>query len=70
MRTDISHITLPEDFNKISDFYIPDEYPKFGILYPGPIMILQNMEYFDFANSLLVEARKKKQTRVFHRVYA
>lgn len=61
MRIDISHITLPENFNKVSDFYIPDEHPKFGIMYPGPMMILQNMEYLDFVNILLAEARKKNK---------
>jgi len=61
MQIEISHITLPENFNKISDFYIPEDQPKFGIMYPGPIMVLQNIEYLDFINIVVNEAKKKNK---------
>ena len=61
MRINISHITLPEDFNKMTDFYIPDEAPLFGIMYPGPIQIVKAKEYADVVNVLVSEARKKER---------
>ena len=58
MRYDISHITLPDDFNKVTDFYIPDESPMYGIMYPGPLQIILNREYGDVVNFMVTEARK------------
>lgn len=58
MRYDISHITLPDDFNKVTDFYIPDESPMYGIMYPGPQQIILNREYGDVVNFMVTEARK------------
>lgn len=59
MRIDISHLTLPEGFNKITDFYIPNEAPMYGILYPGPKQLINKKEYSDIINVLVEEARKK-----------
>lgn len=61
MRIDISHITLPDNFHKISDFYIPEEAPVYGILYPGPIQIINNPEYMDIINFMLDQAKQKQK---------
>lgn len=61
MRFDISHLTLPTHFNKITDFYIPDESPMYGIMYPGPQQIINNREYGDVINFMVTEARKSSK---------
>lgn len=58
MRYDITHLTLPTSFHSISDFYIPDESPLYGIMYPGPQQIINNREYGDIINFMITEARK------------
>lgn len=59
MKINISHLTLPDNFNKVTDFYIPEEAPLYGIMYPGPLQISQMKEYTDIVNLLITEARKK-----------
>lgn len=59
MRINISHLTLPEKFHKITDFYIPDEAPLYGLIYPGPIQISQDKAYADIVQFMVNEARKK-----------
>ncbi len=59
MRIDISHLTLPEGFNQITDFYIPNDAPMYGILYPGPKQLINRKEYSDIINVMVQEARKK-----------
>lgn len=61
MRIDISHLTLPANFHKITDFYIPDDAPLYGILYPGPLQIMNMKEYADIINFLVESARKKEK---------
>jgi twitching motility protein PilT len=61
MKIDISHITLPEDFHDVSDFYLPEERPMFGILYPRAEQLNRRPEYNDIVNILLEEAKKKNK---------
>jgi Tfp pilus assembly pilus retraction ATPase PilT len=61
MKINISHLTLPEGFHKITDFYIPDEAPTYGIMYPGPLQIANMKQYSDIINLLVTEARKKQK---------
>ena len=59
MRIDISHITLPEDFHEVTDFYLPEEQPMFGILYPRAGQLNRRPEYHDIVRFMLSEAQKK-----------
>lgn len=59
MRIDISHITLPENFHEISDFYLPEDNPVFGVMYPAALEINRLPEYHDIAHFLVSEAKKK-----------
>lgn len=59
MKIDISHIQLPEDFHKVSDFYIPENNPSCGILYPSSKNIGDDVDYMDIVNLMLSEAQKK-----------
>jgi Tfp pilus assembly pilus retraction ATPase PilT len=61
MRIDISHLTIPNSFHKITDFYIPDEAPLLGILYPGALQLVNMKEFADIINLLAIEARKKEK---------
>jgi twitching motility protein PilT len=60
MRTTISHLTLPENFHKITDFYIPEDAPLYGLMYPGPIQINNNKEFNDIIQFMVGEAKKKE----------
>jgi Tfp pilus assembly pilus retraction ATPase PilT len=60
MRINISHLTLPENFHKITDFYIPSEAPLYGLMYPGPLQIMNMKEYADIVAVLLKEAKKSE----------
>lgn len=59
MRIDISHITLPDNFHEITDFYLPEEQPMFGILYPKAQPLNRNPEYNDVVSIMIEEAKKK-----------
>lgn len=61
MKIDISHITIPDDFHSISDFYIPEEVPRAGILYPNAELIEERADYNDIVHFLLAEAKKNKK---------
>lgn len=61
MKIDISHITIPDNFHAISDFYIPEEVPRSGILYPNAELIEDNSDYNDIVYFLLEEAKKQKK---------
>ncbi len=61
MQIDISHITLPDDFHTITDFYIPEEGPQYGITYPGPRKVLSNPEIMDFINILIQNAKERNK---------
>lgn len=54
-KIDISHLTLPDNFHTITDFYLPAENPTYGLYYPGPDLIMNNKLLSDFANILLSE---------------
>jgi twitching motility protein PilT len=58
---DISHITLPDGFHLISDFYLPEEKPMFGVLYPNAMQLKNYPEYVDVIEFLMEEAKKKKK---------
>lgn len=61
MNIDISHLTLPENFHKITDFYIPEEAPLYGVLYPGSLQIKNMREYADIISLLLENAKRKNK---------
>lgn len=61
MRIDISHITLPEGFHEITDFYLPEEAPMQGIKYPGAETLNRNPQFNDIAYFLVEEAKKKNK---------
>jgi Tfp pilus assembly pilus retraction ATPase PilT len=61
MKINISHITLPEDFDKVTDLYIPEENPMFGIIYPKSIELRRCPEYGDIVSLLLEESKKKNK---------
>lgn len=54
-KTDVSYITLPQDFHKITDFYIPVDNFKHGLYYIGKTAhpIFENEMIFDFIEKLL-----------------
>lgn len=54
-KIDISHLTLPDNFHSITDFYLPAENPTYGLYYPGPELIMNNKLLGDFARVLLDE---------------
>lgn len=62
MRIDISHITLPEDFNEISDFYLPEEQPMLGVLYPNAQPLARRPEYNDVIKLMIENAKESKKT--------
>jgi Tfp pilus assembly pilus retraction ATPase PilT len=59
MKINISHITIPEEFNEITDLYIPEEAPMAGILFPNTLALNDRPEYNDLIQFLLKEAKKK-----------
>lgn len=59
MRIDISHITLPDDFHEITDFYLPEEQPMFGVSYPNAEYLNRRPEYHDIIQVLINEAKAK-----------
>jgi Tfp pilus assembly pilus retraction ATPase PilT len=59
MRIDISHITLPEDFHDMTDFYVPEAQPMFGVAYPNAEQLNNKPEYSDIISFMLEEAKKK-----------
>jgi twitching motility protein PilT len=60
MRIDISHITLPDSFHKMSDFYIPEDAQSSGLAYPGPVQLGSQIGYHDVISIMLNEAKKKE----------
>jgi len=61
MRIDISHLTIPDDFHTVTDFYIPEEAPMYGIIYPGPKQLIKEKEYADIVTFILDIAKKKNK---------
>ena len=61
MSIDISHITLPENFHEISDFYIPEESAMKGITYPGAIPLESDPQFNDIIMFLLEQAKLKNK---------
>ena len=61
MRIDISHLTLPEDFDEVSDMYIPEEQPVAGVIYPSSQEIWKRPDFNDLVLFLLEEAKKKNK---------
>ncbi len=61
MRINISHIKLPENFHKVTDFYIPEDAPSYGLMYPGPMQINRNKEFGEVVNFMIEEAKKKEK---------
>lgn len=58
MKIDISHLTLPDDFNNITDLYIPEDNAVNGVLYPTSEEIWKRPDYNDIIFRLLEEAQK------------
>lgn len=58
MDIDISHITLPDNFHSITDFYVPEDAIEYSILYPGPI---ETINYPDFTDIIQFIADKAKE---------
>jgi Tfp pilus assembly pilus retraction ATPase PilT len=63
MQINISQFTLPDDFHEITDFYIPEEAPMMGIVFPGrhAIQLDRKPEYHDIVSFMLEEAKKKER---------
>lgn len=61
MKINISHITIPSEFNEITDFYIPEDVPMAGILFPDTLSLDNRPEYNDIISFLLQEAKKKNK---------
>ena len=61
MRIDISHLTLPDDFDTISDMYIPEDMPVSGVIYPSSQEIWKRPDFNDIVLFLLEEAKKQKK---------
>lgn len=61
MKIDISHLTLPEDFDSVSDFYIPEDMPVSGVIYPIALEIWKRPDFNDIVLFLLEEAKKKNK---------
>lgn len=61
MRIDISHLTLPEDFDTVSDLYVPEDMPVAGIIYPMAQEIWKRPDFNDIVLFLLEEAKKKNK---------
>lgn len=56
---DISHLTLPENFHSITDFYIPQDEPMKGIIYPNAVGVSNFPEFNDVVFFLIEQAKKK-----------
>lgn len=61
MRADIKHLTLPDDFNEMTDMFLPEENPMLGVLYPDAISLQAMPEYTDVVNLMVEEAKKSKK---------
>ncbi len=63
MKIDVSFVTLPKDFNQVSDFFIPEDNFKFGIMYPGPKQIISDQSYYEIINIILKHCREEQDRR-------
>lgn len=63
MLTDISHITLPDNFNEVTDFFLPEEAPMYGIMYPGAVQINKASGYYDIISFLAEQAKSRTQNK-------
>lgn len=54
-KIDISHLTLPDNFHSITDFYLPADSPEYGLYYPGPELVMNNKLLADFVKTLIDE---------------
>lgn len=61
MKIDISHMTLPEDFHEITDFYLPESKPMLGILYPNAENLNRKPEYTEIIAKMIEHAQTKKK---------
>ena len=57
MRVDIRHLTLPESFHEMTDFYLPEEKPMYGVAYPDAQPLRKLPEYNDVILSMLEAAK-------------
>lgn len=55
---DISSMFLPDNFDQITDFYLPEDDPKMGVLYPDAVEIAEMTEFHEIAK-LFVEKAKE-----------
>ena len=58
MNIDISHITIPAEFDSLSDIYLPVEDLTSGVIYPGPRSIAELPDYLDVLQFILKECKK------------
>ena len=56
---DISHLTLPDNFHSLTDFYLPQDNPMKGIIYPNALQLEIFPEFSDIVFLLVEEAKKK-----------
>lgn len=61
MKISIGHITLPEDFDEKTDFYIPEDYIEYGIMYPKAEIIKNNKDYMDIVVKMMEIAKEKNK---------
>lgn len=67
-KTDISYITLPQNFHQITDFYIPAENPAFGLVYIGATAtpIEENGLLQDFIDKLIEVTKLQNPEKQFN----
>ncbi len=63
-KINISQMTLPEDFNQVSDIYVFPDNLHGTIFYPGAVSILKKPAFFDFIE-MLADISKKKTKPVY-----
>ncbi len=61
MNIDISHITIPLEFEKISDIYLPADNIMAGVVYPGARSIEHQKDLLDVLQFILVECKKQEK---------
>lgn len=65
-KTDISHLTLPDNFHSITDFFLPMDNPEYGLFYPGPQLVLSNKLLTDFVNTVVSETMQLPENHQFN----
>lgn len=60
MFKDITHITIPQEFHRLSDIYIPHDKWQDGILFPGAVSIESCPAMFDIMQCIYDECKQVK----------